>query len=119
MRPARLTITSAAMFARLPALVTIPIYNCRCFTQRFSPTRFILNASDSNCSPQSLSARIQDKTCPIQFNPPAITELDCGLADEIGLRASSEIGRHASLYFAIRIFLTHSVSERYRDTFVI
>src|SRR5207247_656858 len=45
MRPARHAITSTAMFARLPAMVTIPIDNRHCFTQRFSPTGFILNAS--------------------------------------------------------------------------
>jgi len=41
--------TSAAMFAQLNVLVTIPIDNRRCFTQRFSPTGFIQNAPDSHC----------------------------------------------------------------------
>jgi hypothetical protein len=50
MRPARHTITRTAMFARRAAMVTIPIGNRRCFTQRFTPTGFILNASDSHCS---------------------------------------------------------------------
>ena len=49
MRPAPHAITSTAMFARRASRVTIPINNRHCFTQRFSPTGFILNASDSNC----------------------------------------------------------------------
>jgi hypothetical protein len=57
--------TSAAMLAQVNVLVTIPIDNRRGFTQRFSPTGFILNAPDSNCSRPILSARIQDKTCTI------------------------------------------------------
>src|SRR6266481_10204926 len=39
----------AAMLPQVDLLVTIPIDNRRCFTHRFSPTGFILNASDSNC----------------------------------------------------------------------
>src|SRR5262245_33377113 len=35
--------------AQLDVLVTIPIDERHCFTQRFSPTGFILNASHSNC----------------------------------------------------------------------
>src|SRR5512134_231165 len=46
----RLMTTSAPMFAQLHVLDTIPIDNRYGFTQRFSPTGFILNASDSNCS---------------------------------------------------------------------
>ena len=42
--------TSNAMFAQINVLATIPIDNRYCFTQRFSPTGFILNALDSNCS---------------------------------------------------------------------
>ena len=34
---------------KLDVLVTIPIDDRHCFTHRFSPTGFILNASDSNC----------------------------------------------------------------------
>jgi hypothetical protein len=63
MPPGRLMITAAALFAQVHLLVTIPIDNRLCFTQRFSPTGFILNAPDSNCSRPILSARIQDKTC--------------------------------------------------------
>jgi hypothetical protein len=55
----------AAMFAQLDVLVTIPIDHCHCFTHRFSPTGFILNASDSNCSLPIALARIQVKTYPI------------------------------------------------------
>ena len=47
--PGHLMIYCAAMFAQLDVLVTIPIDYHRCFTQRFSPTGFILNASHSNC----------------------------------------------------------------------
>jgi hypothetical protein len=55
MQPARYTITATAIFVRLAALVPIPIDNRRCFTQRFSPTGFILNASESNyCRPIAL-----------------------------------------------------------------
>jgi Putative transposase len=43
---------------------TIPIDNHHCFTQRFSPTGFILNASDRNCSRSIASPRIQVKTYP-------------------------------------------------------
>jgi hypothetical protein len=64
MQPARLTITSATMFARIAAIVAIPIDDRHCFTHRFSPTGFILNASDSNGCAQSLYARIQVKTYP-------------------------------------------------------
>src|SRR5262249_3237994 len=39
----------AAMFAQLDVPLTIPIDDRHCFTHRFSPTGFILNASDSNC----------------------------------------------------------------------
>jgi hypothetical protein len=45
-------------------LVTIPIDDRHCFTQRFSPTGFILNAVDSNCCHPIASARIQVKTYP-------------------------------------------------------
>jgi hypothetical protein len=49
----------------LPNLIlTIPIDKRHCFAQRFSPTGFILNASDSNGCAQSLYARIQVKTYP-------------------------------------------------------
>ena len=54
-----------AMFAQLDVLVTIPIDDRHCFTHRFSPTGFILNASDSNCCCPILLARIQVKTYPI------------------------------------------------------
>jgi hypothetical protein len=64
MRPARLTITSATMFARLAALVAIPIDDRHCFAQRFSPTGFILNALDSIWCHRIASARIQVKTYP-------------------------------------------------------
>jgi hypothetical protein len=47
--PGHLMIYCAALFAQLDVLVTIPIDYRRCFTQRFSPTGFILNASHSNC----------------------------------------------------------------------
>ena len=57
MQPARLTITSATMFARIAALVAIPIDDRHCFTYRFSPTGFILNASDFNyCHPIALGS---------------------------------------------------------------
>src|ERR671914_3145013 len=46
--PRRLITTSAAMFAQANVLVTIPIDNRCCFTQRFSPTGFIQNAPDSH-----------------------------------------------------------------------
>ena len=39
----------ATMFAQLALLVRIPIDDRHSFTHRFSPTGFILNASDSNC----------------------------------------------------------------------
>ena len=54
----------AAMFAQLDVLVTIPIDKRRCFTHRFSPTGFILNASDPNCCRPIALARIQVKTYP-------------------------------------------------------
>ena len=53
--PGLVKTNCAAMFAQLDVLVTIPIDKRHCFTHRFSPTGFILNASDSNCCPQSLS----------------------------------------------------------------
>jgi hypothetical protein len=56
--------TVPAVFAQLDVLVTIPIDDRYGFTQRFSPTGFILNASDSTAVSQSLSARIQVKTYP-------------------------------------------------------
>ena len=46
--PGRLTTHCAAMLVQVRLLVTIPIDNRRCFSHRFSPTGFILNASDSN-----------------------------------------------------------------------
>jgi hypothetical protein len=61
--PGRLMTTSTAMFAQVNVLITIHIDHRYCFTQRFSPTGFILNGPDSNCSRPILSARIQDKTC--------------------------------------------------------
>ena len=43
-------MTNRAVTSALANLLgTIPIDNRHCFTQRFSPTGFILNASDSNC----------------------------------------------------------------------
>jgi hypothetical protein len=62
--PGRLMTTSAAMSAQINVLVTIPIDNRRCFTQRFSPTGFILNAPDSNCSRPI--ARLAFKIKPVQ-----------------------------------------------------
>ena len=44
-----LTINGAAMSALANLLGTIPIDIRHCFTHRFSPTGFILNASDCNC----------------------------------------------------------------------
>ena len=64
MRPGSLHDHHPAMSARRSPLVTIPIDNRHCFTQRFSPTGFILNASDSNCCRPIASARIQVKTYP-------------------------------------------------------
>src|SRR5262245_55259008 len=46
----------------LDVLVTIPIDDRHCFTQRFRPTGFILNALDSNWCYRSASARIQVRT---------------------------------------------------------
>jgi hypothetical protein len=46
---------------------TISIDTRHCFTQRFSPTGFILNASDSNCCHPSVSPRIQVKTYPFDL----------------------------------------------------
>ena len=43
----------------------IPIDNHHCFTQRFSPTGFILNALNPNWCHRIASARIQVKTYPI------------------------------------------------------
>ena len=61
--PGRLMTTSAAMCAQV-VLVTIPIGNRCCLTQRFSPTGFILNAPDSLTAIIATPyARIQDKTC--------------------------------------------------------
>ncbi len=54
----------AAKSALTNLLLTIPIDTPHCFTQRFSPTGFILNASDSNCCHPIASARIQVKTYP-------------------------------------------------------
>ena len=51
--------------ANLPR--TIPIDNRHCFTQRFSPTGFILNAFDSNWCHRIGSARIQVKTYPFDW----------------------------------------------------
>ncbi len=62
--PGHLMIYCAAMSALADVLVTIPIDNHHCFTQRFSPTGFILNALDSNCCHPIASARIQVKTYP-------------------------------------------------------
>jgi hypothetical protein len=45
--PGCLMTNSSAMSALADILLTIPIDNRRCFTQRFSPTGFILNASNS------------------------------------------------------------------------
>jgi hypothetical protein len=66
MQPARHAITNTAMFAQHAAMVTIPIHNRRCFTQRFSPTGFILNASESRCSRPIVLRRIQVKTYPFR-----------------------------------------------------
>jgi hypothetical protein len=66
----------AAMFAQLDVLVTIPIDHCHCFIQRFSPTGFILNASDSNCCCPIVLARIQVKTYPFSSISEQIRALD-------------------------------------------
>jgi len=52
------------MFARRAALVPVPIGDRHCFTQRFSPTGFILNASEPTNLTQSFCPRIQVKTYP-------------------------------------------------------
>jgi len=52
------------MFGRRAAFVPIPIGDRHCFTQRFSPTGFILNASKSRCSRPIVLRRIQVKTYP-------------------------------------------------------
>ena len=64
MPPARYPITTTAMFARRAALVPVPIGDRHCFTQRFSPTGFILNASEPTNLTQSFCPRIQVKTYP-------------------------------------------------------
>jgi hypothetical protein len=65
----------ATMFAQLDVLVTIPIDDRHCFTHRFSPTGFILNASNSNCCRPIALARIQVKTYP--FNS-ILRKVECG-----------------------------------------
>jgi hypothetical protein len=55
------------MFAQLDVLVTIPIDKRDCFTHRFSPTGFILNASDCKCCHPSLSDRIQEPIRSVQY----------------------------------------------------
>ena len=58
-------ITNRAVTSALTnLLLTIPIDTRHCFTQRFSPTGFILNALGSNCCHRIASARIQVKTYP-------------------------------------------------------
>jgi hypothetical protein len=76
-------VTSA--LANLPR--TIPIDKRHCFTQRFSPTGFNLNALDSNWCHPIASARIQVKTYPFSSilqgtlrwsgrnNPPIVREI--------------------------------------------
>jgi hypothetical protein len=64
-KTARSSATNYAGRSALDNLLsTIPIDNRRCFTQRFSPTGFILNASHCNCCYPIASARIQVKTYP-------------------------------------------------------
>jgi hypothetical protein len=70
------------MFARLAALVAIPIDDRHCFAQRFSPTGFILNALDSIWCHRIASARIQVKTYPFSFALPVSTNLPAGILPE-------------------------------------
>ena len=62
--PGVLMTHRAVISALTNLLLTIPIDKRHCFTQRFSPTGFILNASDSNCCRPIALARIQVKTYP-------------------------------------------------------
>ena len=48
--PAPLMTNSPILFAQVDVLVTIHIDHRHYFTQRFSPTGFIQNASDSHCN---------------------------------------------------------------------
>ena len=83
--PGRLMTTSAAMCAQV-VLVTIPIGNRCCFTQRFSPTGFILNAPDSLTAIIATPyARIQDKTCTFS----SILAPPCGHLITLSARAST------------------------------
>jgi hypothetical protein len=68
MWPARLSITTATMFARLAVLATIPIDDRHCFTHRFSPTGFILNAPDSHYSRPIALGLHSGENLFVQFN---------------------------------------------------
>ena len=65
--PGCLMTNSSAMSALADILLTIPIDNRRCFTQRFSPTGFIRMRPTPKSASVTISARIQVKT--YAFNP--------------------------------------------------
>jgi hypothetical protein len=65
--PGILITNRAVKSALTNLLLTIPIDTRHCFTQRFSPTGFILNALGSNCCHRIASARIQVKTYPFSL----------------------------------------------------
>ena len=100
--PDVLMINRAVIFTLPNLILTIPIDNRHCFTQRFSPTGFILNALDSNGCHRIASARIQVKTYLFNSLPQAFAVVWVGDRPRI----VSEIARRSWQRLSTQIMLT-------------